>query len=209
MRTRDPRSLPICVSRPATSNGGVGRRMSHVRRLGTDRGQRRVLGDNRTPRSRPGLRVAAWTSERADNASPSASERGRQRHPGAILSERSEQSNAVASNQTPDRAPPHGGGVSRHASPSASDDEGGGFQRDPRQDCASLPGRASEQNALRLRASEEQRSAIQRRAVASNQTECPRWDSNPCWSGFKPPASAIWATGARYAVAGVILAFFT
>ena len=43
--------------------------------------------------ARPGLRVAAWTSERADNASPSASERGRQRLPSAILSERSEQSN--------------------------------------------------------------------------------------------------------------------
>jgi hypothetical protein len=33
---------------------------------------------------------------------------------------------------------------------------------------------------------------------ASNSTLCPRWDSNPCWSGFKPPASAIWATGASH-----------
>lgn len=27
--------------------------------------------------------------------------------------------------------------------------------------------------------------------------ECPRWDSNPHSGGFKPPASAGWATGAR------------
>jgi hypothetical protein len=35
------------------------------------------------------------------------------------------------------------------------------------------------------------------RARQSN--ACPRWDSNPYWSGFKPPASAVWATGASYA----------
>ena len=35
---------------------------------------------------------------------------------------------------------------------------------------------------------------------------CPRWDSNPYWSGFKPPASAIWATGASDSAAGAILA---
>jgi hypothetical protein len=39
-----------------------------------------------------------------------------------------------------------------------------------------------------------------------NPIQCPRWDSNPCWSGFKPPASAIWATGAGYRTAAAILA---
>ena len=38
-----------------------------------------------------------------------------------------------------------------------------------------------------------------------NQIQCPRWDSNPCWSGFKPLASAIWATGASDPTAGAIL----
>jgi hypothetical protein len=37
---------------------------------------------------------------------------------------------------------------------------------------------------------------------ARQSAQCPRWDSNPCWSGFKPPASAIWATGASYPKAG-------
>ena len=44
------------------------------------------------------------------------------------------------------------------------------------------------------------------RSERGNPTLCPRWDSNPCWSGFKPPASAIWATGASHPTAGVILA---
>ena len=37
---------------------------------------------------------------------------------------------------------------------------------------------------------------------ARQSAQCPRWDSNPCWGGFKPPASAIWATGASYPKAG-------
>ena len=40
---------------------------------------------------------------------------------------------------------------------------------------------------------------------ARQSTQCPRWDSNPCWSGFKPLASAIWATGASDPTAGAIL----
>ena len=40
---------------------------------------------------------------------------------------------------------------------------------------------------------------------AKQSAECPRWDSNPCWSGFKPLASAIWATGANHPMAAVIL----
>src|SRR6478672_2567655 len=36
-----------------------------------------------------------------------------------------------------------------------------------------------------------------RGACWSGEVWCPRWDSNPYWSGFKPPASADWATGAH------------
>ena len=71
--------------------------------------------------------------------------------------------------------PPFGGGVS------------GGF----------LPLRAT-----RTAAGCKARSAPSELGERGNPIRCPRWDSNPCWSGFKPPASAIWATGACQATAG-------
>jgi hypothetical protein len=49
------------------------------------------------------------------------------------------------------------------------------------------------------------RSAPSELGERDNQIQCPRWDSNPCWSGFKPLASAIWATGASDPTAGAIL----
>ena len=61
-------------------------------------------------------------------------------------------------------------------------------------------------NSSSLRATTKSGTQHDPRERSEQITQCPRWDSNPCWSGFKPPASAIWATGARSATAGVILA---
>ena len=53
--------------------------------------------------------------------------------------------------------------------------------------------------AASRRTSQRAKRAIRQASAASKAINaCPRWDSNPCWSGFKPPASAIWATGASH-----------
>ena len=74
--------------------------------------------------------------------------------------------------------PPFGGGVSGGVLSSASDEDGGGLQ-----------------GAIRA-----ERAWRARQSNTVPPMDGP--DSNPCWSGFKPPASAIWATGACQATAG-------
>ena len=74
---------------------------------------------------------------------------------------------------------------------------------------AFLPGFEEAVMLARLREDEvggfRARSAPSELGERGNPIQCPRWDSNPCWSGFKPLASAIWATGASDPTAGAIL----
>jgi hypothetical protein len=121
--------------------------------------------------------------------------------------------------------------VLRRAEPtrfsSASDDEVGGFQSAIRTSDVRAAALQEERTKRRQREvtlhQEFRRIRRRRRLPGEHRSErseqldtaslaseaintCPRWDSNPCWSGFKPPASAIWATGASHPTAGVILA---
>ena len=186
----------ICVSHPKTATGVPDAETSHIcrlessatseRRAARPRIARRRL-DERNEQRRSSLcerrrRRRAQSASRATRIARrclderesrqrfSVCERVRKAAASKRNPQRAERAiKRGASNSTPDRAPQHGEGTSRGVLPSARDDDGG-------------------ERIQRARAAA---------SGASNSIQCPRWDSNPCWSGFKPPASAIWATGAR------------